>query len=60
MKRRAVWFMTLVLVSGALLLPGASSAQQQEPSPLAQAGTREACHHGAMSAEWKRAHDSAP
>jgi len=60
MRRKAVWFLTLALTSGALLLPGASSAQQQQLSPLAQAGTREACHHGAMSAEWKRAQDAAP
>jgi len=58
--RRAVWFVTVALASGALLLPGASSAQQQQTSPLAEAGTREACHHGAMSAEWKRAQDSGP
>ena len=58
--RRAAWFVTVALASGALLLPGASAAQQQQTSPLAEAGTREACHHGAMSAEWKRAQDSAP
>ena len=57
MRRRAVWFVTLALASGALLLPGASSAQQ-----AAQPQTRptvEPCDH-AMSAEWKRAQDAAP
>jgi hypothetical protein len=57
--RRAVLFATVALASGALLLPGASSAQQ-EPSPLSQAGPREACNHSALSAEWKRAQDIAP
>ena len=57
--RRAVWFVVVALASGALLLPGASSARQQ-PSPLTQAGPREACTHGAMLAAWKRAQDVAP
>jgi len=57
MRRRAVWFVTLALASGALLLPGASSAQQAA-QPRTQA-TDEPCDH-AMSAEWKRAQDAAP
>ena len=57
--RRAVWFVIVALASGALLLPGASSARQP-PSPLTQAGPRDACNHGAMLAEWKRAQDVAP
>jgi hypothetical protein len=59
MRRRAVWFVTVALASGALLLPGASSAQQAQPQT--QAASHEECHH-AMSAEWKRARaqDDAP
>jgi hypothetical protein len=56
MRRRAVWFVTLALASGALLLPGASSAQQ---AAQPQATANEVCDH-AMSAEWKRAQDAAP
>ena len=58
MRRRGVWFVTLALVSGALLLPGASSAQQ---GGQPQAAATEECDH-AMSAEWKRerAQDFAP
>ena len=56
MRKRALWLVTLALVSGALLLPGASSAQQ---AAQPQVATDEPCDH-AMSAEWKRAQDSAP
>ena len=58
MRKRAVWFVTLALVSGALLLPGASSAQQ---GGQPQAAASAPCDH-AMSAEWKRqrAQDAAP
>ena len=56
MRRRAVWFVTIALASGALLLPGASSAQALAQP---QAAPNEACHH-AMSAEWKRAQYAAP
>jgi hypothetical protein len=55
MRRRAVWFVTLALASGALLLPGASSAQQAAQTQA----TDQPCDH-AMSAEWKRAQDVAP
>ena len=59
MRTRAVWAVTVVLATGALLLPGASSAQQGA-QPQTQA-TTEPCDH-AMSAEWKRerAQDAAP
>ena len=57
MRKRAVGFVTLALASGALLLPGASSAQQAA-RPQTQA-TDEPCDH-AMAAEWKRALDAAP
>jgi hypothetical protein len=56
MRRRAVWFVTVALASGALLLPGASAAK--EPAQQ-QAAPNQACDH-AMSAEWKRAQDAAP
>jgi hypothetical protein len=56
MRRRAVWFVTVALASAALLLPGASSAQQPAQP---QAAADEPCDH-AMSAEWKRAQDAAP
>ena len=56
MRKRAIWLVTLALVSGALLLPGASSAQQ---AAKPQVATDEPCDH-AMAAEWKRALDSAP
>ena len=55
MRRRAVWFVTIALASGALLLPGASSAQQavQPQFPAA----KEPCNHDAL---WKQAEDAAP
>ena len=56
MRKRALWLVTLAVVSGALLLPGASSAQQ---AAKPQVATDEPCDH-AMAAEWKRALDSAP
>jgi hypothetical protein len=59
MRRRAVWFLTVALASAALLLPGASSAQQ--PAQSETQATTEPCDH-AISAEWKRARaqDDAP
>jgi hypothetical protein len=55
MRRRAVWFVTVALASGALLLPGASSAQQAAQTQFPAA--KEPCDHSAM---WKQAQDVAP
>jgi hypothetical protein len=55
MRRRGVWFVTVALASGALLLPGASSAQQAARPQFPAA--KEQCNHAAM---WNRAEDAAP
>jgi hypothetical protein len=55
MRRRAVWFVTVALASGALLLPGASSAQQPAQPQFQPA--KEQCNHDAM---WKQAQNVAP
>ena len=57
MRKRALWLVTLALVSGALLLPGAVVCSNKQRSRRWE--TDEPCDH-AMSAEWKRAQDSAP
>ena len=55
MRTRAVWFVTVALASGALLLPGASSARRAAQPQFPAA--KEQCNHAAM---WEQAQDVAP